>query len=248
MLRQSWRRRACSGTLCRMNPKQRAAESAMSHVQSGMVVGLGTGTTADEFLKVLASAIKEGKLTNIRGVPTSRQSERRARALEIPLVSLVEAPHPDVTIDGADEIDPNLDLIKGLGGALLREKIVAQNSSKLVIIADASKVVEKLGTRALLPIEVVQFSHEAHVPFIRSMGGDPALRRAKDGSPYLTDNGNYIYDCRFADGISDPHKVEQALRTRAGIVESGLFLGMAAVAVIADAEHAEVCTRPEMET
>lgn len=215
----------------------------MNHVESGMVVGLGTGTTADEFLKALAKAIKDGKLTGIRGVPTSVQSERRARALDIPLVSLVEAPHPDVTIDGADEIDPNLDLIKGLGGALLREKIVAQNSSKLVIIADAGKVVERLGTRAMLPIEVVQFSHEAHVPFIRRLGGEPALRRAKDGSPFVTDNGNYIYDCRFEGGILEPHKVEQALRTRAGIVESGLFLKMAAVAVIADADHAEVCMR-----
>lgn len=217
----------------------------MNHVESGMVVGLGTGTTADEFLKALARAIKEGRLTDIRGVPTSTHSERRARELDIPLVSLVEAPHPDVTIDGADEIDPNLDLIKGLGGALLREKIVAQNSSKLVIIADAGKVVEKLGTRAMLPIEVVQFSHEAHVPFIRNLGGEPALRRAKDGSPYITDNGNYIFDCRFAGGVLEPRKVEQALRTRAGIVESGLFLGMAAVAIIADDEHAEVCYRPD---
>ncbi|QOV89070.1 ribose 5-phosphate isomerase A [Humisphaera borealis] len=226
-----------------MNPKQRAAEAAMNYVESGMVVGLGTGTTADEFLKALGKAIKAGKLTDIRGVPTSIQSERRARELEIPLVSLVEAPHPDVTIDGADEIDPNLDLIKGLGGALLREKIVAQNSAKLVIIADAGKVVEKLGTRAMLPIEIVQFSHEAHVPFIRNLGGEPTLRRAKDGAPFVTDNGNYIYDCRFADGIPDPHKVEQALRTRAGIVESGLFLSMATIAIISDDEHAEVCER-----
>lgn len=219
----------------------------MEFVESGMVVGLGTGTTADEFLKVLGKAIKSGKITDIRGVPTSIQSERRARELNIPLVSLVEAPHPDVTIDGADEVDPNLDLIKGLGGALLREKIVAQNSAKLVIIADASKVVERLGTRAMLPVEVVQFSHEAHAPFIRNLGGEPTIRRAKDGSPFVTDNGNYIYDCRFEDGIADPAKVEQALRTRSGIVESGLFLGMAAVAIIADDEHAEVCEREAAE-
>ena len=123
-----------------MNLKRRAAEAAISYVQSGMVVGLGTGSTADEFLQVLAAALNEGKLRDICGVPTSRQSEWRALQLKIPLATLATAPHPDVTIDGADEVAPNLDLIKGLGGALLREKIVAQNSRKLVIIADASKV------------------------------------------------------------------------------------------------------------
>src|SRR5690348_9806358 len=146
------RRRLYSGegllySLPPMNPKQRAAEAAMKFVRSGMVVGLGTGTTADQFLQVLAAAINAGKLRDIRGVPTSRQSERRARELGIPLTTLAECPRPDVTIDGADEVDPQLNLIKGLGGALLREKIVAQNSQKLVIIADAGKAVTRLGTQ-----------------------------------------------------------------------------------------------------
>src|SRR5215212_5264666 len=137
-----------------MSPKQRAAEAAMKYVKSGMVVGLGTGSTADLFLQALAAALKDGRVRDVRGVPTSRQSERRAQHLGIPLATLADCPHPDVTIDGADEVAPNLDLIKGLGGALLREKIVAQNSKKLVIIADASKAVDVLGTKSPVPVEV----------------------------------------------------------------------------------------------
>ena len=131
-----------------MNPKQCAAEAALNFVSNGMVVGLGTGSTADFFLVALGNALKSGKLSNIRGVPTSVQSERRAQELRIPLAGLSECPHPDVTIDGADEVDPQLNLIKGLGGALLREKIVAQNSRKLIIIADQSKIVTRLGEKS----------------------------------------------------------------------------------------------------
>lgn len=226
-----------------MNAKQRAAESALTYVESGMVVGLGTGSTADQFLQALARSIASGRLKDIRGVPTSVQSERRARELGIPLATLADAPGPDVTIDGADEVDPNLDLIKGLGGALLREKVVAQNSAKLVIIADAGKVVPRLGTKAMLPVEVVPFAHEVHVRHLRDLGGEPQLRMARDGAPFVTDNGNHIYDCRFADGIADPARVEQALKRRAGVVETGLFLRMANLAVIADEVRAEVCAR-----
>ena len=216
-----------------MSPKQRAAEAAMKFVKDGMVVGLGTGSTADLFLQTLGAALKEGRVRNVRGVPTSRQSERRAQHLGIPLTTLAEAPTPDVTIDGADEVAPNLDLIKGLGGALLREKVVAQNSKKLVIIADAGKVVQRIGTKAMLPVEVTQFAHEVHDAFLRSLGATPSLRRC-DGVPFVTDNGNYIYDCRFPDGIEDPAKLDLALRRRAGVVETGLFVGMAHVALVAD--------------
>ena len=216
-----------------MNPKQRAGEAAIAFVKSGMVVGLGTGSTADEFLKALAAALKSGRLRDIRGVPTSRQSEQRARQLGIPLATLEECPNPDVTVDGADEVAPNLDLIKGLGGALLREKIVAQNSRQLVIVADAAKRVDVLGTRSPLPVEVAQFGHEVHVPFFAKLGGKAMLRRGADGAVFVTDNGNYIYDCRFG-GIADPRKLEEALLRRAGIVESGLFLGLATCALIAD--------------
>jgi ribose 5-phosphate isomerase A len=227
-----------------MNPKQRAAEAAMAFVESGMVVGLGTGSTADFFLTALAAALKEGRVKDIRGVPTSRQSEWRAQQLKIPLATLAQAPHPDVTIDGADEVAPNIDLIKGLGGALLREKIVAQNSAKLVIIADVGKAVPRLGTKAMLPVEVTQFGHEIHEAFFRSLGAVPTLRRSPDGTAFVTDNGNYIYDCKFAGGIADAVALENALRRRAGVVETGLFLGIASVALIADAEKVERRERP----
>ena len=224
--------------LPRMEPKQRAAEAAIAFVRDGMVVGLGTGSTADHFLRALASALKDGRLTGVRGVPTSRQSERRAQHLGIPLATLAECPRPDVTVDGADEVAPNLDLIKGLGGALLREKIVAQNSAKLVIIADAGKAVAKLGTRAMLPVEVVPFAYEVQESFLRSLGATPTLRRTVAGAPFATDNGNHIYDCRF-DGIDDPAGLEEALRRRAGVVETGLFLGLASVALVADEQQVE---------
>ena len=204
----------------------------MKFVGDGMVVGLGTGSTADLFLQALGAALKGGRVRNVRGVPTSRQSERRAQHLGIPLTTLSECPRPDVTIDGADEVAPNLDLIKGLGGALLREKMVAQDSKKLVIIADAGKAVTKLGTKAMLPVEVVQFAHEAQETFLRSLGATPALRRTAD-AVFVTDNGNYIYDCRFPEGIDNPGALDLALRRRAGVVETGLFVGMAHVALVA---------------
>jgi ribose 5-phosphate isomerase A len=222
-----------------MNPKQRAAEAALEFVDSGMIVGLGTGSTADFFLTALAAALSGGRLRDIRGVPTSRQSEWRAQQLGIPLATLAECPNPDVTIDGADEVGPNLDLIKGLGGALLREKIVAQNSRKLVIIADTGKAVSRLGTKSMLPVEVTPFGHEIHEPFFCGLGAEPTLRRVAGGAIFGTDNANYIYDCRFPTGISDAAILEQALRRRAGIVETGLFLGIASVALIADETKVE---------
>ena len=215
----------------------------MKFVKDGMVVGLGTGSTADLFLQALAAALRDGRVKNVRGVPTSRQSERRAQHLGIPLTTLAEAPRPDVTIDGADEVDPRLDLIKGLGGALLREKMVAQDSNKLVIIADADKAVSRLGTRAMLPVEVVPFAHEAQAEFLRSIGATPALRRTVD-AVFVTDNGNYIYDCRFPDGIDDPAALDLKLRRRAGVVETGLFVGMAHVALVADERRVEERVRP----
>ena len=160
-----------------MNPKQRAAEAALTHIRSEMVVGLGTGSTADFFLVALADAISQEKLRDIQGVPTSRQSELRARQLDIPLTTLAGCPRPDVTVDGADDVDPALNLIKGLGGALMREKIVAQNSAKLIIIADASKRVNALGEKSPLPVEVAPFAHETHEKYLRDLGCEPALRR-----------------------------------------------------------------------
>jgi ribose 5-phosphate isomerase A len=216
-----------------MNPKQRAAEAAIQFVKSDSVIGLGTGSTADFFLQSLASAIKTGALQGVRGVPTSVQTERRATELGIPLSTLALTPRLALTVDGADEIDPHLNLIKGLGGALLREKLVAQCSDLLVIIADAGKQVPSLGAKCSLPVEVAQFGFEVQADFLRSLGCEPVLRAAANGAPYQTDNGNFIYDCRFRQ-IADPSNVEAILKQRAGIVATGLFIQMAGIALIGD--------------
>jgi ribose 5-phosphate isomerase A len=215
-----------------MSAKQKAAEAAMKYIGSGMIIGLGTGSTADFFIIALADAIRAGRVRDVRAVPTSKQSERRAHELGIPLASLAQCPLSDVTVDGADEIAPNLDLIKGLGGALLREKVVAQNSKKLVIIADEGKVSAGLGHKSPLPIEVTQFGYETQEGFLRSLGTEPKLRIGPSGMVFVTDNGNYIYDCHFKDGLADAVGFEGKIKHRAGIVESGLFLGMAAVAIV----------------
>lgn len=216
-----------------MEPKQRAGEAALQHVQDGMILGLGTGSTARFFIEALGSALASGKLHDVRGLPTSLESEKLARKGGIPVVSFAQTQRVDLTIDGADEIAPDLTLIKGLGGALLREKIVAQNSGKLVIIADASKLVTKLGTKTPLPVEVTQFGFESSERFLRDLGCVPTLRRQAGGAPFVTDNGNYIFDCKFAE-IADARALNLKLATRAGIVESGLFIDLAHTAIIAD--------------
>lgn len=235
---------ADAATLVPMNPKQLAAEAALPLVESGMVVGLGTGSTADFLIKALGDAIAEGRLKNVRGVPTSVQSDRRARELGIPLTTLAECPRPDLTIDGADEIDPHLNLIKGLGGALLREKIVAQASAKLVIIADSSKTVPVLGSKCPLPVEVAPFCFETHATYLQSLGGKPVLRRNADGNPYVTDNGNFIFDCRFP-SIANPAMLQSQLKNRAGIVESGLFIQLATIAFVADERGVKTLNKSE---
>jgi ribose 5-phosphate isomerase A len=212
--------------------KKAAAERAVEEVRSGMAVGLGTGSTVAHFLTALAERLRDGTVTGIVGVPTSVRTAEAANELGIPLTELAKQPVLDVTVDGADEVDPRLDLIKGLGGALLREKIVARASKRLVIIADESKRVDRLGARSPLPVEVVRFAWELHLPFLRALGSDPRLRRTADGEPYLTDNGNYVVDCHFAAGIDDVASVEAELQRQVGVVESGLFLDMAARAVI----------------
>jgi ribose 5-phosphate isomerase A len=224
-----------------MNPKQRAAEAAIAFLRDGMVIGLGTGSTADFFLQALGAAIAAGQLNGIRGVPTSRQSEHRAEELGIPLTTLGKHPLLDVTVDGADEVAPDLDLIKGLGGALIREKIVAQNSKKLIIIADLTKSVPLLGSKVSLPVEVVPFAHEVQERFFRSIGAEPVLRKLA-GMIFNTDNGNLIYDCKFPP-MTDPRKVERQLLGRAGIVGCGLFLQMADTVLMADENQVTVLNR-----
>jgi ribose 5-phosphate isomerase A len=214
--------------------KQRAAEAALDYVRSDTVIGLGSGSTADCFLIALADALESGRFKDVGGVPTSEHTAQQARDLGIPIVELADVDEPlDLTVDGADEVAPNLDLIKGLGGALLREKIVAQNTKTFIIIADASKRVAKLGTKAPVPVEVAQFAHEVTARFLASLGCQPVLRMQGD-TPFVTDNANFIYHCHFPRGIPDPPALEHALRERAGVIESGLFLAMARIALVAD--------------
>ena len=222
-----------------MDAKQMAAERGAELVESGMTIGLGSGSTATLMVQALGRKLKEGTLRDIRGVPTSSAIAAVARDAGVPLTTLDEHPVLDLDIDGADEVDPNLDLIKGLGGALLWEKVVATAAKRLVILVDESKLVPRLGSKAPLPVEVIPFGWKAHVPFIESLGGKPALRSGKDGKPYLTDEGNYILDCRF-DAIRSPAALEAKLLTRAGIVATGLFLGMTERVIIGKADAVEV--------
>jgi ribose 5-phosphate isomerase A len=223
--------------------KRAAAERAGERVAPGMRIGLGTGSTVAHFLDVLGERLGRGELAGIVGVPTSVRTAERARELGIPLAELREAQPLALTVDGADEVDPGLDLVKGLGGALLREKMVAQASEQLVIMVDDSKRVRRLGTRAPLPVEVTPFAWESHLPFLRELGCEPILRRGPNERPYVTDNGNYMLDCRFPAGMENPGAVEDALRRRAGVVESGLFLGMATAVIVAGAGGIEILER-----
>jgi ribose 5-phosphate isomerase A len=223
--------------------KRQAAQRAGELVTSGTFVGLGTGSTVRYLLEHLAAKLATGQLRDVVGVPTSEDTEARCRALGIPLTTLDEQPRLALCIDGADEVGPRLDLIKGLGGALLREKLVARAARRFIVIADASKRVRKLGTRAPVPVEVVPFGWTTHDAFFRKLGAEPVLRRAPGGEPLVTDGGHYIVDCRFANGIKDPRALARALAARPGIVEDGLFLGMAHAACIATPRGVTMITR-----
>jgi ribose 5-phosphate isomerase A len=208
--------------------KRSAGFAAVSEVRSGMTLGLGTGSTVRFFLDALAEALERGELQGVRGVPTSLDTEARCQALGIPVVELPEGAPLDLAVDGADEVAPSLDLVKGLGGALLREKIVAQAARRFVVIVDSEKEVPSLGSRSPVPVEVLPFGWRAHLPFFRGLGANPVPRRDAAGELVLSDNGNLLVDLQFASGIPDPVELDRALQGRAGVVESGLFLGMAA--------------------
>ncbi len=210
-----------------------------------MTVGLGTGSTVRFLVDLLGDALSRGALSNVAGVPTSLRTERQARALGIPLVELGATARLDVTIDGADEISPELDLIKGLGGALLREKMVAQASRRLVIISDSSKLVSTLGEKAPLPVEVVDWALDAQAAFLEGTGATVQLRMGESGEAVRSDNGNVFLDCTYPDGIADPAAVERTIQYRAGVVDTGLFLGMADTAFVAGAAGVEVLRRGE---
>ncbi len=219
--------------------KRRAGEQAVEFVENGMILGLGTGSTVFYALRRLGDRVSQGQLRDIVGVPTSNATARLAHEFGIPLTTLDEHPWLDLTIDGADEVDPDLNLVKGLGGALLREKIVAAASRRLVIVVDDSKLVERLGTRAPLPVEVVPFGWRLQMAYLESLGAQPTLRRIAGNEPYVTDGGHYIIDCQFA-GIDDPHTLATALNIQPGIVENGLFLNMVDTVVVGTPEGVSV--------
>lgn len=212
--------------------KQEAAHHAVGFIKSGMVVGLGTGSTAAFAVMRIAERLKSRDLKNIVGIPTSIRIEKLARELEIPLCGLDAQPAIDVTIDGADEVDEDLNLIKGGGGALLREKVVAQASRRNIIVVDESKLSLRLGTRWALPVEVIPFATKAEENFLKSLGASVTLRLDAQGQPYKTDQHNYILDANFGQ-MADPNRLAAKLNERAGIVEHGLFLGLVGDVIVA---------------
>lgn len=224
--------------------KQQAAERAVDFVESGMVVGLGVGSTAIFAVRRLAERLREGDLRDIVGVPCSLATAAEAERLGIPLTTLDERPVVDVTIDGADEVDPAFNLIKGGGGALLREKIVAQASRREIIVVDASKLSPALGTNFALPLEVTPFGAGAQARYLEQLGAQVTVRRSPQGELYYTDQGNLILDCAFGP-IAQPAQLSDLLAARAGIVEHGLFIGLATDLIVAGADGLCISARPD---
>jgi len=220
--------------------KQAAGEKALDWVEDGMTIGLGTGSTVYYFVEALGKKVAEGM--NVRGVPTSIRTEEQAKRLNIPVLPVELAGTLDVVVDGADEFDPHFQLIKGGGGALFREKVVALQGKQFVIIADESKGSEVLGSFPL-PVEIVPFGAGITELEVEKLGGLPSLRRNEDGSVYQTDNGNYILDCNFG-YIKQPADLHAKLKALTGVVETGLFIDMATHIVIGYADgRTEVKTR-----
>jgi ribose 5-phosphate isomerase A len=220
--------------------KQQAADEVLRYIRSGMIVGLGAGSTAILAVRGLAQKLSRGELTDIQGVPCSRVIEAEARRLGIPLTTLEDHPVIDLTFDGADEVDPALNLIKGGGGALLREKIVALASRREIIIVDESKLSPALGTHWAVPVEVIPFGWRTQAAYLESMGAKVRMRPGENspeysGMPFQTDQGNLILDCDFGP-ISDPVSLGARMDARTGIVAHGLFLGLATDVIVAGAQ------------
>lgn len=206
--------------------KKAAGVKAVDFLRPGMLVGLGTGSTAEFAVEELSERVSDGRLSDIICVPSSRRTKSFAESLGLSLVGMDQATRIDVTIDGADEIDPDFNLIKGGGGALLREKVLAQNSARNIIVADESKLSPRLGVRFPVPVEVTNFALEVEKNYLENLGGKTALRFTDDGSPFLTEQGNFILDWRFG-GMENPSYFAGLLSERAGVMEHGLFVGTA---------------------
>lgn len=229
-----------------MTPKLAAANAACDLVPSDALIGLGTGSTADLFVRELGRRQADGRVRRVVCAATSRRTALLAREVGLALLPSEDLPDViDITFDGADEVDPAWNLTKGGGGSLLREKIVAQASRELVIMVDESKLVERLGASFPIPIDVVPFGWASHLPFLRSFGAEPRLRNLMDGGVFRTDEGNFVVDLdlRSRQGIADLLAFETRLASRAGIVENGLFLGLATAVVVGKQEGAVRLTR-----
>lgn len=213
-----------------MNAKEAAGRRAAEYAQDGMVVGLGTGSTAEFAIRALGQRVADG--LQITAVSTSIASTHLAESLHIQVSTLEAHPAVDLTIDGADEVDPQLNLIKGLGGALLREKIVASTTRQQIIIIDESKLVGQLGTKAPLPIEVIPFAWPLIDRALVERDLQPALRKGQTGAPFETDNGNYIIDCTFPTGIDQANECERWINALTGVVENGLFIDLTDLVIV----------------
>lgn len=222
--------------------KRAAAARAAGLVKDGMVLGLGSGSTVAHFLLELSRRIGQQSLS-ISGVATSKATEERARSLGIPLTTLDEQPELDLDIDGADEVDASLNLIKGGGGAHVREKIVAKASKSLIIIVDETKLSKRLGERSPVPVEVIPLAAKIVSAEISEMGGRPSVRREKGGQrAYVTDNGNFILDCDFGP-IEDPALLEATLKSMTGVVDSGIFSGMTDQVIVGSQDGSRILRR-----
>ena len=215
--------------------KQEAAEYAVQFVKSGMLVGLGTGSTAIYATRRIGELLRDGKLTGITGFATSRATQDEAERLKIPMMDFSLPMGLDLTIDGADEVDPQLNLIKGGGGALFREKIVAQATAREIIVVDDSKLSPCLGTHFFVPVEVSEFGWKSQMRYVESLGARAVIRKNNDGSQFVTDSGNMIFDCNFGP-IADVEALAATLGARAGIIEHGLFLSIARDVIVAGAD------------
>lgn len=217
-----------------------SAQAALEFVEDGQTLGLGTGRAATAFVRALGERVQQG--LRVRGVPTSEATAAVAREVGIPLLTLEEAGRLDTTFDGADEVDPNLDVIKGYGGALVREKIVAASSNQLVILVGAEKRVATLGERGKLPVEVLSFGQALCARRLAALGCEPVVRVDADGTPYRTDNGNPVLDCKVS-GIPDPGSLENGILAIPGVLGTGLFVGMADAVIVQDGDAVEVLRR-----
>ena len=209
--------------------KKLAAEKAVEYIEDGMIVGLGTGSTVEFALAKIGEMVKDG--LKIQGIPTSLRTKKSAERYGIPLTKLDDVPEIDLTIDGADEVDSNLYLIKGGGGALTREKIIAFHSKRVIIIIDESKVVKRLGTGFALPVEVTKFGYKTTMRTLEQFECETELRTIT-GEPYITDNQNYIIDCEF-EKIDDPELLEKEINMIPGVVENGLFIDLVTEVIVA---------------